>query len=323
MARFETVLLTGGTGFVGSHLSSAFTARFPDTKLILLCRPGEKSAAGADFLTAELADEAAVDAAVRHVRPDGVIHLAAQSSVGDASVGAEETWRVNFCGTMWLACAVARHCPQATFLFVSSGEVYGGNFRGQPVTEDTPLMPLNAYARSKAAAEAMLADVLPQSARLIVTRSFNHTGAGQDERFALPAFAAQIARIERVEQLPRLSVGNLSAQRDFLDVEDVVDAYLRLIDAESLPQRATFNIASGNAHAISDVLDRLRALALTKFEINVDPNRVRASEVACAVGDASKLRQATGWAPARSIDDMLSRLLVYWRKRVASADPRR
>jgi GDP-4-dehydro-6-deoxy-D-mannose reductase len=224
---------------------------------------------------------------------------------------------------MWLAGAVARHCPHARFLFVSSGEVYGGNFRGPPVTEDTPLMPLNAYARSKAAAEAMLADVLPQSARLIVTRSFNHTGAGQDERFALPTFAAQIARIERGEQPPRLSVGNLSAQRDFLDVEDVVDAYLRLLEADGLPQRATFNIASGNAHAISEMLDRLRALARTKFDINVDPNRVRASEVACAVGDASKLRQATGWAPARSLDDMLSRLLVYWRQRIAYADARR
>ena len=116
-------------------------------------------------------------------------------------------------------------------------------------------MPLNAYARAKAAAEAMLADVLPQSARLIVTRSFNHTGAGQDERFALPAFAAQIARIERGEKLPRLSVGNLSAQRDFLDVEDVVDAYLAADRCRGLPQRATFNIASGSAHAISDMLE--------------------------------------------------------------------
>jgi GDP-4-dehydro-6-deoxy-D-mannose reductase len=323
MARFETVLLTGGTGFVGSHLSAAFRGRFPGAKLVLLCRPGEKPAnADTNYLTAELTDEASVDAAVKEVRPDAVIHLAAQSSVGDALGSAEQTWRVNFCGTMWLASALARHCPNATCLFVSSGEVYGANFRGTPVAEDTPLMPLNSYARSKAAAEAMLADVLPQSARLIVIRSFNHTGAGQDERFALPAFAAQIARIERGEQAPRLSVGNLSAQRDFLDVEDVVEAYLRLVEAAHLPQRATFNVASGEAHAISDMLDRLRALARTSFEVARDPGRVRSSEIACAVGDASKLREATAWEPRRSIDDMLSRLLDYWRERTATAEAR-
>ena len=323
MARFETVLLTGGTGFVGSHLSTAFAARFPGAKLVLLCRPGEKPAsADAEFLTAELTEQRAVDAAVDEVRPDAVLHLAAQASVADAIGGAEQTWQVNFCGTMWLARAVARHCPTATFLFVSSSEVYGANFPGGPVAEETPLMPLNPYARSKAAAEAMLGDVLPQSAPLIVTRSFNHTGAGQDERFALPAFAAQIARIERGEQEARLSVGNLSAERDFLDVEDVVEAYLRLLDAAGLPQRATFNVASGEAHAVSEMLERLRALARTKFEIKIDPGRVRSSEIPCAVGDASKLRNVTGWAPRRSIDDMLSRLLDHWRSRLASADPR-
>lgn len=323
MARFETVLLTGGTGFVGGHLAAAFEARFPKGKLVLLCRPGEKPARGdRKFLTAELTDAASVETVLEQVRPDAVVHLAAQSSVGNASVVAEETWRVNFCGTLWLAGAVARHCPRSTFLFVSSAEVYGANFRGAPIAEETPLLPLNAYARSKAAAETMLADVLPQSAQLIVTRSFNHTGAGQDERFALPAFAAQIARIERGEQEPRLFVGNLAAERDFMDVEDVVEAYLRLIETAGLPQRATFNVASGTAYAMSDMLARLQALAHTKFEIKTDPARLRASEIACAVGDASKLRQATGWAPRRSIDEMLSRLLDYWRERVATADPR-
>ncbi|MEA2758128.1 MAG: GDP-4-dehydro-6-deoxy-D-mannose reductase [Methylobacteriaceae bacterium] len=323
MARFETVLLTGGTGFVGGHLSAAFSVRFPDAALVLLCRPGETPPRGSSkFVTAELTDEASVRAVIDDVRPDLVLHLAAQASVDQAIGGAEQTWRVNFCGTMWLASAVARLCPQATFLFVSSAEVYGANFRGGPVAEETPLLPLNPYARSKAAAETMLADVLPQTARLIVTRSFNHTGAGQDERFALPAFAAQIARIERGKQEPRLSVGNLSAERDFMDVEDVVDAYLRLIGVDGVPQRATFNVASGAAHPISDMLDRLRRLAHAKFEIRTDPTRVRASDIACAVGDASKLRNMTGWSPRRSVDEMLSRLLDHWRERIATADPR-
>jgi GDP-4-dehydro-6-deoxy-D-mannose reductase len=320
MARFATVLLTGGTGFVGRHLSGALTTRFPQAKLVLLCRPGEKpQQRDVHYLTAELTDEASVKVAVDEVRPDLVLHLAAQASVGQAIGTAEETWRVNFCGTMWLAAAMARVCPRATFVFVSSAEVYGANFSKKPVSEDTPPLPLNPYARAKAAAEAMLADVLPQSAQLIVARSFNHTGAGQDERFALPAFAAQIARIEKGEKQPLLSVGNLSAERDFLDVEDVVDAYLRLVETAGLPQRATFNVASGQAHAMSDLLRRLRRLAGADFEISVDPDRMRASDVPCSLGDASRLRKATGWAPRRSVDDMLSHLLEYWRERVASA----
>jgi GDP-4-dehydro-6-deoxy-D-mannose reductase len=319
MAHFDTVLLTGGTGFVGSHLSAALTARFPRTKLVLLCRPGEKPAhPDAKFLTADLTDEGAVDAAVAEVRPDLVLHLAAQSSVGTAFGGAELTWRVNFCGTMWLASAIARHCPQAVFLFVSSAEVYGASFREGPAREDTPLLPLNPYARSKAAAEVMLGDVLPASVRLVIARSFNHTGAGQDERFVLPSFAAQIARIETGEQAPQLSVGNLSAARDFMDVEDVVEAYLGLIERVGLPHRVTCNVASGRAYAISDILERLRGLARTHFDINVDPERLRPSEIASAVGDGSKLQGMTGWIPSRPLDDMLSRLLDYWRERVVT-----
>jgi GDP-4-dehydro-6-deoxy-D-mannose reductase len=320
MARFRTVLLTGGTGFVGGHLSRALAQRHPEAKLVFLCRPGEQpTQADAAFLSADLTDEASVDAAVKHVSPDLILHLAAQASVGDAIGGAERTWRVNFCGTMWLASATARYCPRATFLFISSAEVYGASFREGPAREDTPLLPLNAYARSKAAAEAMLADVLPESARLIIVRSFNHTGAGQDERFVLPAFAAQIARMERGEQEPRLRVGNLAAEREFLDVEDVVDAYLRLLETEGLPHRAIFNVCSGEAHAISDMLDRMRASARIGFDVDVDPDRLRPSEIARALGDPSKLQNMTGWTPRHSIDGMLSRLLDHWRARLATA----
>lgn len=323
MAHFDTVLLTGGAGFVGSHLSAALAARLPQAKLVLLCRPGEKPAhPDANFLTADLTEEGAVDAAVAQLRPNLVLHLAAQSSVGTAFGGAELTWRVNFCGTMWLASAIARHCPEATFLFVSSAEVYGASFREGPAREDTPLLPLNPYARSKAAAEVMLGDVLPASARLVVARSFNHTGAGQDERFVLPSFAAQIARIERGEQAPRLSVGNLSAARDFMDVEDVVEAYLGLIEGAGLPHRITCNVASGRAYAISDMLERLRGSARTNFEIDVDPERLRPSEITSAVGDGSKLQGMTGWTPRRSLDEMLARLLDYWRERVAAEEAR-
>jgi GDP-4-dehydro-6-deoxy-D-mannose reductase len=107
-----------------------------------------------------------------------------------------------------------------------------------------------------------------------------------------------------------------------MDVEDVVDAYLRLIDSTGLPDRATFNVASGEAHPIGELLERLRAFARASFDIKLDPHRLRPSEVPCAVGDASMLRRMTGWNPRRSTDDMLSRLLDHWRERLSMADPR-
>jgi nucleoside-diphosphate-sugar epimerase len=146
----------------------------------------------------------------------------------------------------------------------------------------------------------MLADVLPQSARLIVTRS-SIIPARPGRALRATGLRAQIARIERGEQLPRLSLGNLSAQRDFLDVEDVVDAYLRLIDARACRSAQLSTSPPGTRDAISDVLDRLRALALTKFEINVDPNRVRASEVAAlSATHRSCARRPAGLRPAQS-----------------------
>ncbi|GAC1554602.1 MAG: GDP-mannose 4,6-dehydratase [Beijerinckiaceae bacterium] len=322
MTRFGRVLLTGGTGFVGGHLLAALAKRLPMARVVYLCRPGERPPQPeSDFLVADLTDEDSVDAAVETVRPDLVLHLAAQASVDHAIGGADQTWRVNFCGTMWLASAIARHSPEATFFFVSSAEVYGANLRAGPAREDTPLMPLNPYAHSKAAAEAMLADVLPPGARLIIARSFNHTGAGQDERFVLPSFAAQISRMEAGQQEPCLKVGNLSAERDFMAVEDVVEAYMRLIEAPNLPPRAVFNVASGEAHSIHSLLDRMRSLARIPLDVVVDPGRLRPAEIACAVGDPSKLRAATGWAPRHSVDQMLSGLLESWRMKLEKVDP--
>jgi GDP-4-dehydro-6-deoxy-D-mannose reductase len=313
---FKKALLTGGAGFVGTYLSAAFRRRFPDADLVLLCRPGEELCGSFNVVKVDLTDEKAVGEMVDQLRPDLVMHLAAQASVDHAMGSSEQTWRVNFCGTMWLGMAVARINPTAKFLFVSSAEVYGTSFNSGPVNETTPLRPINPYARSKAFAEEVLDHVLPSSSKLIIARPFNHTGPGQDERFALPAFAAQIARIEKGKQEPRLSVGNLSAERDFMDVEDVVDAYLRLIATPGLPNRSTFNISSGSAYPISGMLDRLRKLARVSFEILPNPEKMRPLEIARTVGDATKLREATGWAPSRSLDEILARLLDYWRERV-------
>ncbi|WP_442755271.1 NAD-dependent epimerase/dehydratase family protein [Methylocystis sp. JAN1] len=324
MAAYERILLTGGAGFVGTHVAAALAAAYPQARRVVLLRPGETGANPAFTpAVADLLDEAAIDRIVAGLKPDLVVHLAGQASIGQAARAAEETWRVNFHGAFGLGAAVARHAPQAAALFSSTAAAYGASFRDGVLAEDAPLKPMDAYSRSKAAAESALGDVIGPEARLIVARPVNHSGPGQKSRnFVLSSFAAQIAEIEAGKAEPRMKVGDLSKARDFLDVRDVVDAYMRLIEqARDLPERvAIFNVGSGAARTIGSLLDDLRAMARAPFQVEVDPQLLRPSttDIASVACDASKLRKATGWTPRHSLNDMLGALLDEWRATVAS-----
>lgn len=315
MPALPVLLLVGGTGFVGSYLAPELAMAFPGHRRVLMTRSAATIApAGWDVVQADIRDEKAVGEVLKNLRPALIFHLAAQSAVtGDR----EETWRANFGGTFNLAVAAKRHAPEGTFFFASSGEVYGRSFNLGPATEDTCPQPLNAYAASKRAAEAMLQDILPASARLIIARAFNHTGPGQDERFVLPAFAAQIARIEAGHAPPVIKVGNLDAERDFLDVRDVVDAYVKLLQT-SVGERHLVNVASGTARRIRDVLDALLSLSATSIRIEIDSERLRPSDIPRAVGDTAKLRALTGWSPQRDFATTIQDVLGWWRGRVTS-----
>jgi len=316
---FRRILLTGGNGFVGGYLAPALLAASPGAEGLLLRRPGTAGCPDGWGLTeAEIYDRDAVAAIVARFKPDLVVHLAGQTSVGEAKAAAEETWRVNFDGAFVLASACARAAPSATVFFVSSSEVYGRTFLAGPAREDAPLQPMNVYARSKAAAEQVLADVLPAEARLIVARSFNHTGPGQDERFVLPSFAAQIARIEAHRQPAEIRVGNLEAERDFLDVRDVCRAYVALIKAApALPAHSVFNVSSGSSRAIGALLAILSRQSPARFEVVVDHTRLRSVEIPKAVGRNDLLRAAVDWAPIHPIEDTLGALLQAAREKMA------
>jgi len=324
MAAYERILLTGGAGFVGAHVAAALAAAYPDARRVVLLRPGESGAHPAfAAVTGDLLDETAIDGIVADIRPDLVVHLAGQASIGQAAKAAEQTWRVNFHGAFGLGAAIARHAPRAVALFSSTAAAYGASFRDGALTEDAALRPMDVYSRSKAAAESALADIVGPQARLVVARPVNHSGPGQKSRnFVLSSFAAQIAQIEAGKAEPRMKVGDLSKARDFLDVRDVVDAYMRLIaQAPDLPDRVSvFNIGSGKARTIASLLDDLRAMARVPFEVEVDPQLLRpsATDLASVACDATKLRDATGWAPRHSLADMLQALLDEWRAEIAS-----
>jgi GDP-4-dehydro-6-deoxy-D-mannose reductase len=301
----DRILVTGGSGFVGAHLLPALAQAFPEA---VLHSPGF-----------DVTDAMAVSAIIDELRPNACVHLAAISAVRQARQDPERAWRVNLHGTLNLADAILAHAPECTFLFVSSAEAYGRSFRtGQMLDESALLAPMNTYAATKAAADLAVGAMASQGLRAIRVRPFNHTGPGQSTEFVVSGFAEQIARIGAGMQPPIMHVGALDPQRDFLDVRDVCAAYvacLREINAFSAD--SIFNIASGTARRISDVLHALLALAGVEARIETDPGRLRPSEVPIACGDATRARSVLGWEPQIAWEQTLRDTLAYWQERVA------
>lgn len=317
---FSTILVTGADGFVGRYLTQALPGRLaPDAKLFCAVKRHVIPPIEGETIAFDLEDPASIAAAIRRIRPDLVIHLAGQASVGESQGAALKTWRLNFSGALALGAALAEHRPDCTLLFVSTVEVYGRAFNDGVVTEQTPPQPMSSYSRSKSASEAMLADILPASSRLIIVRPSNHTGVGQDERFVVPAFAAQIAQLER-QGGGEILVGNLDAERDFMDVRDVVAAYIEILArAEDLPPRNLFNLTSGHPVRIGVLLDWLKALSRVDIQVRSDPDRLRPSEIPRAEADAGLLRQLIGWRPVYRVEDSVKDVLDDYRTRLAKA----
>lgn len=310
------ILVTGASGFVGHRLAPALLKAFPDAELALAGwseMPGG-GVPGAKLLTGSLLDATHLDA-LAATAPDVVVHLAARSSVAGSLAAAYETMGFNLGGTLRFAEILRKKACPSGFVFASSAEVYGHTFNEGPAKEGSPLRPANAYARSKAACEWALGDMLGDVSHVCNLRLFNHSGPGQDVRFVLPAFAAQIASAEQGLTEPVIRVGNLSAERDFLHIDDVVTAYVRSV-AFVLgrdPGVTTLNIASGQPTSIQSILDRLLQLANVEMRVEADPHRLRPSEVPIAVGDATLAREWLDWVPRLGLDTLLADVLDYWR----------
>lgn len=304
------ILITGASGFVGRHLTTALSAAYPDARLITH--------------RIDLRDAPAIAAAIRDAAPEICIHLAAVSTVAAATQDEDRAWQVNLHGSLHLAHAILRHAPHCVMLFVSSSDAYGSSFRtGLRVTEDTALAPMNVYGASKAAADLALGSMALQGLRVVRLRTFNHTGPGQSAAFVVAAFARQIARIAAGLQPPSLLVGNLDTWRDFLDVRDVCRAYLAcIVHRDELAPGTILNLASGEAHRIGDVLHALCDLAGLDVAVQIDPSRVRGTDLRVACGDATRAREMLGWTPARPWPTTLRDILDDWRTRIADETER-
>jgi GDP-4-dehydro-6-deoxy-D-mannose reductase len=300
--RYRSILVTGARGFVGTHLVAALRHRMPERgRLHLLDRSNDPSC--------DLLNAAGLRRTVAQAAPDLVLHLAAQSSVGQSAAAAAVTWDTNVTGTMNLAAAVAAETPAAVFAFISSSEVYGATFNDGDVDERSATRPQSVYARTKRAAEDAVGDLLRDCASVLIFRPSNHTGPGQDTRFVIPALADRIARIEAGQLSAPLEVGSLVAERDFLDVRDVIDAYLSVLLLPELPQSDIINVASGGTRSIGSILNHLFALADRPIDYVQNPDLLRPVEVPRASIRADHLRAMTGWAPRHPLEDTLRAIL--------------
>jgi GDP-4-dehydro-6-deoxy-D-mannose reductase len=312
------ILITGYSGFVGAYLIAACRTTFPQAALHGLSeRPAPAGEpAGVRAHVAHVQDGAQMRAVVAEVRPDLIFHLAAQSSVAASWDDPAGTLAVNAGGTVHLLEAVRAAGLAPRIVLIGSGEQYGLVPPDEnPITEETPFRPVNPYAVSKVAQDLygyqyFAAYGLP----IIRARAFNHFGPGQQPSFVIASLARQIAAIEAGQDEPVLLVGNLTPRRDFLPVEDTVAAYIAL--ARSGQPGAAYNVASGRAWAIADILARLLQLARVPITVREDPARLRPVDAPLLVADASRLRADTGWAPTSDFDAALARTLDYWRATV-------
>ncbi|MAT49911.1 MAG: hypothetical protein CMK32_01835 [Porticoccaceae bacterium] len=315
----KTVLITGANGFVGGYLVPALCALDIGECHATYLAGQYPSAADRSEVTwhrLDITDRSETARIIESIRPDLVFHLAAQSHVPTAFSQPALTWAVNLQGTINLLDATVYAKPDATFINVGTADAYGASLReGRPVDEKTPFMPLNPYAASKASADLVAFQYAATTKlKVIRARPFNHSGPGQEEGFVLPAFAAQIARIEAGLQAPSISVGNLEGERDFLHVHDVVDAYLALAEkAPRIPSGTAFNIASGKSVTMAYLLDSLLAESPSTIRVEQDPSRLRPADIRRVSGNNSAIRSATGWAPKHSVQELLRDLLAYWR----------
>jgi GDP-4-dehydro-6-deoxy-D-mannose reductase len=290
------VYLTGAGGFVGRRLIRRLEAEGHETT--------------ATDSEVDVTDPVAVAASVRDARPEALVHLAAVSSVAASLHDPNLAERVNLEGARSVIGALEQHAPGARLLLVGSGDMYGVMAPGDaPRSERDPLAPRSPYARSKAAAEVLGNEAAARGLDVIRLRPFNHTGAGQTPQFVASDFAKQVSEIAAGRRAPQMRVGNLDSLRDFLHVDDVLDAYLGLLDRGAPAD--IYNVASGEGTSIRDLLDMLCDIADVAPDVEIDPERFRPTD--WVIGDASRLRKATGWKPTRTLRDALVELVEYWR----------
>jgi GDP-4-dehydro-6-deoxy-D-mannose reductase len=312
-------LITGITGFVGSHLAEYLLEQGIEVYGTMRWRSPtiniDHIKSSISLIQADVRDSHSLEQALQESKPDYIFHLASQSFVPMSWRAPADTLETNAIGTVHLFEAIRRIQLDPRIQVAGSSEEYGMVYAEEvPIKEENPLRPLSPYGVSKVA-EDRLAYQYHESygMKTIITRAFNHTGPRRGDVFVTSNFAKQIAEIERGKEAV-IYVGNLSAQRDFLDVRDVVRAYW--LSLQKCRFGDVYNICSGKTRTIQEVLDLLLSMTEKNISVKQDPARMRPSDVAILKGDSSKFRKETGWEPKIPFEKTLNDLLDYWRMRL-------
>ena len=316
------VLITGITGFAGSHLAEYILSNHSRVDVFGIVRWRSRMdnilqiQDKIELVEADLKDRVSLRAVLADVKPDRIFHLAAQSFVPTSWKCPAETLAINAIGEINLFEAILSLNQAPKIQIAGSSEEYGQVFSNEiPMKETNPFRPLSPYAVSKVAQDLLAFQYHKSYAvRTVRTRGFNHTGPRRGDVFVTSSFAKQIAEIEQKKRPPVVHVGNLEAKRDFTDVRDMVRAYW--LSLEKGVEGEVYNIGSGQAYSMQEVLDLLMSLSRSKMEVKVDPARLRPSDVPVLLSDSSKFRALTGWRPMIPFKQTILDLLNYWRERV-------
>ena len=316
-------LITGAGGFVAPYAAKALAARLPGIEIVASSLRGGPAPGFADTQALDASDPAALAAMLETLRPTHVLHLAGVAAPQQAGADPDAAWRINALGTLALGRAILRVSPQTILLSAGSGAAYGASAnRFAALDEEAAFAPADDYGATKAAADLGLGAMAARGLRVVRLRPFNHTGPGQSEDYAAPAFAAQIAAIEAGRRAPALKVGNLDAERDFCDVRDVAGAYalaaLAASEGRLAPGRA-FNLCSGRALTMRALLDMLLAMSGVAGRVPPDPARPRPPPTPPLGGRPRRAEAELGWRAATPIETTLADLLEEQRARLRAS----
>ncbi|MEW6040563.1 MAG: GDP-mannose 4,6-dehydratase [Elusimicrobiota bacterium] len=324
------VLITGITGFAGSYMAEyvlnlgsgievfgtkRYTSNLENIRHIL------------DKITlveCELRDQNCVDGVISKIKPDKIFHLAAATYIPTSFLYASDTINTNINSTLALLESVKKYGPGTIIHFCSSSEVYGRVEKNEiPINENNPLRPQNPYAVSKAACDLLVQQYYASyKLNVFISRAFGYIGPRAKDVFAYASFARQVVEIERGRREPVIYVGNLKSVRTFLDIRDIAESYWIL--TEKCTPGEVYVIGGDASMEVGEVLDRLIKLsdARKKIKVEVDPARLRPSDVTLQVPDSTKFRKQTGWAPKIQFEQTLKDLLNYWREKIGEKDGR-